>query len=150
MGTFGEGIRGNCARLNVYDPGCKLVGMNISLPQAVVVCAIALAPVSTLTSQQVQGPRIAQFENSDVKVWKTTVMPHAPLEMHTHEYPRVIVALTGGTMKVVHEDGTSDLNKWETGKAYWLSAEQGKRRHADANDGEKPIEVMVVELKNAK
>jgi hypothetical protein len=51
---------------------------------------------------------------------------------------------------VVNESGPSELHKWETGKAYWLSAEEGKRRHADANEGDKPIEVMVVEVKNAK
>jgi hypothetical protein len=28
--------------------------------------------------------------------------------------------------------------------------EEGKKRHADSNQGSKPIEVMVVELKNAK
>ena len=112
--------------------------------------AIVLTPCSRLTSQQPAQQRIPQFENDDVKVWKTTVMPNAPLEMHTHDHPRVIVALSGGTMKVINEDGTSEAHKWETGKAYWLSLEEGKKRHADANQGDKPIEVMVVELKNAK
>ena len=113
--------------------------------------AIALTPFGTLTPQQVsQVQRIPQFENQDVKVWKTIVMPNAPLAMHTHQHPRVIIALSGGTMKVVNEEGTSEVHKWETGKAYWLSAEEGKRRHADVNEGDKPIEVMVVELENAK
>jgi beta-alanine degradation protein BauB len=94
--------------------------------------------------------RIPQFENEEVRVWKTLVTPNAPLAMHTHEHPRVIIALSGGTMKVVNEGGKSDVHQWETGKAYWLSAEQGKIRHADVNVGDKPIEVMVVELKNAK
>lgn len=76
-------------------------------------------------------------------------MPHAPLTMHTHDHPRVIVALSGGTMKIVNEDGTSQTEKWETGKAYWLSLGEGKKRHADANQGDKPIEVMVIELKNS-
>lgn len=125
--------------------------MKLSLTRAAFVSAILLTPFSTLTSQQTsQGQRIPQFENQDVKVWKTIMMPNAPLEMHTHEYPRVIIALSGGTMKVVNESGTPDVHQWETGKAYWLSAEQGKRRHADANEGDKPIEVMVVELKSAK
>jgi hypothetical protein len=115
------------------------------------VSVIALTSFGTLTSQQVgQVQRTPQFENEDVAVWKTVVMPNAPLTMHTHQHPRVIVALSGGTMKVVHEDGTSETHQWETGKAYWLSAEEGKRRHADANAGNQPIEVMVVELKNAK
>ena len=125
--------------------------MNISLTRAAITSAIVLTPFSMLTSQQTsQAQRIPQFENEDVRVWKTTVMPNAPLAMHTHDHPRVIVALSGGTMKVVNEDGTSEVHQWETGKAYWLSLEEGKKRHADANQDNKPIEVMVVELKNAK
>ena len=122
--------------------------MKISCLRAALVAAIALTP---LTSQQPAATqRIPQFENGDVKVWKTVIMPHAPLTMHTHDHPRVIVALSGGTMKIVNEDGTSQTETWETGKAYWLSLEEGKKRHADANQGDKPIEVMVIELKNAK
>jgi hypothetical protein len=70
--------------------------------------------------------------------------------MHTHQHPRVIIALSGGTMKVVNEDGTSEQHQWDTGKAYWLPTEEGKKRHGDANIGSRPIEVMVVEVKNAK
>jgi quercetin dioxygenase-like cupin family protein len=123
---------------------------NTSIVRAALLVSIVLIPSTTLTSQPSQQQRIPQFENEDVKVWKTTVMPHAPLAMHTHDHPRVIIALSGGTMKVVNESGPSELHQWETGKAYWLSAEEGKRRHADANEGDKPIEVMVVEVKNAK
>src|SRR5580692_6977001 len=108
---------------------------NTSLARAALLVAIVLTPSSTLTSQQTTQQRIPQFENEDVKVWKTTVMPHAPLAMHTHDHPRVIVALSGGTMKVVNEDGTSEVHQWETGKAYWLSLEEGKKRHADSNQG---------------
>jgi hypothetical protein len=125
--------------------------MTISIHRGVLVSAMLLMPAAMLTSQQTNPPqRVPQFENADVAVWKTTVMPHAPLQMHTHDHPRVIVALQGGTMKVVYEDGTSETHRWDTGKAYWLSSEEGKRRHADANQGDKPIEVMVVEVKNAK
>jgi hypothetical protein len=125
--------------------------MTISLPRAVLVSAVALLPFGLLSPQQVsQTQRVPQFENADVSIWKTTVMPNGPLNMHTHQHPRVIIALSGGTMKVVNEDGTSEAHPWETGKAYWLSAEEGKKRDADVNQGSKPIEVMVVELKNAQ
>jgi hypothetical protein len=125
--------------------------MTFSLPRAVLVSAAALTPFGVLSPQQVTPTqRVPQFENADVSVWKTTVMPNAPLNMHTHQHPRVIIALSGGTMKVVNEDGTSEAHQWETGKAYWLSAEEGKKRHADVNQGSKPIEVMVVELKNSQ
>jgi hypothetical protein len=94
--------------------------------------------------------RFPQFEIDDVKVWKTLVMPNTPLAMHRHEHPRVIIALTGGTMKVVEQSGASETNQWETGKAYWLPANPPGAMHSDVNAGEKPIEVMVVELKHEK
>src|SRR5579862_4588680 len=112
---------------------------------------ILLLGSSTLRSQQSGATqRVPQFENVDVAVWKAIVMPNAPLVMHTHQHPRVIIALSGGDMKIVTETGTSETQHWETGKAYWLRTEEGKQRHADVNQGSKPIEVMVVELKKAE
>ncbi|MGA7554404.1 MAG: hypothetical protein WBW54_11700, partial [Candidatus Acidiferrales bacterium] len=54
--------------------------------------------------QATQTQRIALFENDDVKVWKSVIFPNAPLAMHRHEHPRVIVAMTGGTMKIVEQN----------------------------------------------
>ena len=124
--------------------------MKTSAIRIALFAALVLTPFSTLTPQQAaQVQRIPQFENEEVAVWKTLVTPNAPLTMHTHQHPRVIVALTGGNMKVVYEDGGAEMHPWETGKAYWLPIEEGKKRHADLNTGDKPIEVMVVELKKA-
>ena len=113
------------------------------------VIGILLGAFGVLLSQQlgVQTQRIPQFENDDVKVWKSIVTPNAPLTMHRHEHGRVIVALTGGTMKIVEQTGPSEQHVWETGKAYWLPANAPNTMHADVNAGDKPIEVMVVELK---
>ena len=121
----------------------------ISVSRVAFLTAIILTPAATLTSQPTnQVVRTPQFENSEVTVWKTLVPPNAPPMMHTHDHPRVIVALTGGEMKTVYENGPTVTHQWETGKAYWQLTEQ--RRHSDANTTDKPIEVMVVELKNAK
>ena len=130
--------------------------MNSSLIRtALTVGLLLFAARHTLTSQESTtfpgGPqRTLQFENEEVAVWKSVIPPSAPLAMHTHRHPRVIIALAGGTMQVVNEDGASEMHPWETGKAYWLPASEGLRRHADQNTGSKPIEVMVVELKKAK
>lgn len=121
----------------------------MGLIRSSIAAAILLAGAGVVTSQQATR-RIAQFENAEVNVWKSVVLPDAPLVMHTHEHPRVIIALAGGDMKIVTERGASETHHWETGKAYWLSTEEGKTRHADVNAGRTPIEVMVVELKNAK
>ena len=124
----------------------------ITLSRAVFLLAVILSPTVKLTPQTppAQSARIPQFENDDVNVWKTTVLPNAPVAMHTHEHPRVIVALTSGTMKIQYESGKSEEHQWEAGKAYWLSSEEGKQWHSDVNVSARPIEVMVVEVKNAK
>jgi hypothetical protein len=104
-------------------------------------------------SQQQSGAsteRVPQFENDAVKVWKSVVAPNAPLTLHRHEHPRVIIALSGGTMKIVEQSGPSEDHVWETGRAYWLPANAPNTMHADVNTGDKPIEVMVVELKHER
>ena len=119
------------------------------MKHAIRVAAFAAAALSTsvLISQVEQKTqRFPQFENPDVKVWKTVVMPNQPLAMHHHDHPRVIIALTGGTMNIVDPSGKIEPHVWETGKAYWLPAMPPNTVHSDVNAGEKPMEVMVVEL----
>ncbi|WP_353062883.1 hypothetical protein RBB77_16520 [Tunturibacter psychrotolerans] len=104
------------------------------------------AVISQVTNKAAQTQRTPQFENEDVKVWKTVVLPNQPLAMHHHDHPRVIIALTGGTMNIVEQSGATETHVWETGKAYWLPAMPPNTLHSDINAGEKPMEVMVVEL----
>jgi hypothetical protein len=93
---------------------------------------------------------VPQLENDAVKVWKSVVLPKQPLSLHRHDHPRVIVALTSGTMDLVDQSGTIDRHVWEAGKAYWLPAMPSGALHSDVNPGDKPIEVMVVELEKEK
>lgn len=100
--------------------------------------------------QQVQSAtrREPQFENEQVRVWKSIIMPKQPLTMHRHEHGRALIALTGGELKVVDPDGkTLNTYHWESGKAYWLDADPPGQLHADVNDTSHPIEVIVVELR---
>jgi hypothetical protein len=120
------------------------------LSHLAVALAVMVCTVVVMRSQQgAVTQRIPQFENEDVKVWKSIVLPNAPLTMHRHDHPRVIIALTGGTMNLVNENGPTEKHVWETGHAYWLPANAPNTRHADVNAGDKPIEVMVVELEKA-
>jgi quercetin dioxygenase-like cupin family protein len=97
-----------------------------------------------------QTQRIPQFQNEDVAVWKTVLLPNAATAMHRHDHPRIIIALSGGTMNIVPQDGPTEPHVWETGRAYWLPANPPGTMHADVNAGTKPIEVMVVELEHEK
>jgi quercetin dioxygenase-like cupin family protein len=129
------------------------------MKHAITLAAIAAAALSTsvLISQveqksqtTPQSLRTPQFENDAVKVWKTVVLPHQPLAMHRHDHPRIIIALTGGTMNLVDPAGQIEPHVWETGKAYWLPAMPPNTLHSDVNAGDKPMEVMVVELEKEK
>jgi quercetin dioxygenase-like cupin family protein len=112
-------------------------------------CVVALA-VSLAGSTRQEVPsvtrRVPQFENESVRVWRSTIAPNQPLSLHRHENGRVIVAIQGGTLRIVKESGESRSVTWENGNAYWLPADPPGERHGDVNDGKEPIVVMVVEL----
>jgi hypothetical protein len=127
------------------------------MKKTVVICMVEAAAIvmggaiwMQSQTQAAKTQRFPQFENEDVKVWRSVVLPNAPLTMHRHDHPRVIIALQGGTMKIVDDKNASETHEWETGKAYWLPANPPNTMHADVNAGEKPIEVMVVELEKEK
>lgn len=111
-------------------------------------------PVADLSSAPpapgLQSGRVQLFENDDVRVWRSLVLPNAPLTMHRHEHPRVIVPLKGGTMNIVDSSGSKEVHPWQRGGAYWLPTNPPGTTHADVNVSSDPIEVVVVELKNAK
>jgi hypothetical protein len=112
----------------------------VLLVPSILLTAIALTP-------QQATQRIPQFENDDVKVWRSVVVPNSPLTMHRHDHGRVIIPIVGGTMKIVTQAGGSETHQWDIGKAYWLPSNPPNELHADVNAGKTTIEVMVVELK---
>jgi hypothetical protein len=118
----------------------------------VAAAALILAGMATLTAvqqtQTTQTRREPQFENDNVRVWKSIIMPNQPLSLHRHEFGRTIVVLKGGSLDIV--DASSKTMKtlvWETGKAYWLDKDPAGQQHGDLNHGTQPIEVIVVEMR---
>ena len=95
--------------------------------------------------------REPQFENSEVQVWKSIVMPNQPLALHRHDHGRALISLNGGTLNVVDGSGkVMDVYKLQAGKAMWLEADKAGTQHADVNPGKTAVEVIVVQLKNDK
>lgn len=93
--------------------------------------------------------REPQFENDHLRVWKSIIQPRQPLALHRHEHGRALIALAGGRLDVVDQDGkVLNAYDWESGKAYWLGVDPPGQMHADVNNTSQPIEVIVVELKN--
>jgi hypothetical protein len=118
------------------------LAMIVMLMAFVGIQVIGQTPPTGATTQRIQ-----QFENDHVKVWKSIIMPNAPLTLHRHEHGRTIVALVGGDLKIVKDSGQTTVAHWETGKAYWLGPDPPGEMHKDVNDTGKAIEVMVVEMK---
>jgi hypothetical protein len=116
---------------------------------AVIAIAVIAFIAGFAAAQSSQTGREPQFENAEVKVWKSLILPNNPLPLHRHEHPRVIIPLRGGTMKILEESGQSELHEWQTGHAYWLPINAPGTHHQDVNIGTEPIEVMVVELEKA-
>ena len=123
---------------------------------AVLVGASAMWTEQTPAAGAAQQPatttrRELQFENARVRSWKSIIMPKQPLTQHRHENGRALIALTDGVLKVVDKNGkVMTTYKWEKGKSYWLDADPPGQTHADLNDTDKPIEVIVVELQPQK
>lgn len=92
--------------------------------------------------------RVFQFENEHVRVWKTVIMPHQPLNMHRHDCARVVVGLKGGSLTKIEETGETSQLVFETSKAYWLNEDPPNTLHGDINESNEPIEVMVIEIKS--
>jgi len=119
------------------------------LKTAVAVGLAFVAGAGTMWTQgQPRTRREPQFENEYVRVWKSTILPKQPLTLHRHDHGRALISLNGGKLDVVDSAGkVLDTYRWERGKAYWLGPDPAGAHHADVNNGTRPIEVIVVELK---
>lgn len=121
--------------------------MNIKYLWLLLTCCSPLQGEELVSTQT---HRVFQFENEHVRVWKTVIMPHQPLKMHRHDCARVVVGLQGGTLTKIEETGETFDLKFDTGVAYWLAEDVPGTLHGDINESDKPIEVMVIELKSLR
>lgn len=107
-----------------------------------IICSISSLPAATNETH-----RVMQFENEQFVVWKTIIQPKSPLKMHRHDRARVVVGIKGGTLKKIESTGEVSYLTFETGKAYFLDKDPENTLHADINESNESIEVMVIELK---
>lgn len=85
-----------------------------------------------------------EFENDQVRVVRATVGAHESIPMHEHSLNRVSVYLTDQVNRITTSDGKAETVTRKAGDAVW-----GKPiTHKEENLGDKPFEVVLVELKN--
>jgi quercetin dioxygenase-like cupin family protein len=83
-----------------------------------------------------------EFENDQVRVLRITYGPHEKSVMHAHP-ANVAVFLTDGTTKFTLPDGKTVSSDIKAGMVRW----DGGGKHLPENVGDKPFELILVELK---
>lgn len=91
--------------------------------------------------------REEQFENEYVQVWKTEISPHDVLTVREPKWPRVIVPLSSGVMKLI-DCGTEKATHYnfEVGKSYWLDAVSHEAGYEVKNESENPLVMIVIKI----
>ncbi len=84
-----------------------------------------------------------EFENDQVRVLHITYGPHEKSVMHAHP-ASVAIFLTDGQGKFTLPDGTTQEIPMKAGAVQW----DGGGKHLPENTGDKPFELILVELKS--
>ena len=91
--------------------------------------------------------RVPQFDNTRATSWKSVIPPHTESTLHRHDRFRTVVGIVGGDLTTVDAHGTKTVTHYDTGKAYWQEPMAAGQMHKDVNATDKPIELVVVEMK---
>lgn len=110
---------------------------------------IAILTMSTATALACETGRKAHFDNSNVKVWTSTICKNDDLPFHTHQHPRILIPREDGELEVVYQDGTKSKIELKKDTPQYLDTKQGLSPHKEVNKSEKPVVVTVIELKTA-
>ncbi len=84
-----------------------------------------------------------EFENDQVRVLRITYGPHEKSVMHEHP-ANVAVFLTDGQARFTLPDGKAQDAPVKAGTVQW----DGGGKHLPENTGDKPFELILVELKS--
>ena len=110
---------------------------------ALVLAAFA-APVVAQDAVKVDSKHYkVEFENAQVRVLRVNYGPHEKSVMHSHP-ANVAVFLTDGQVKFTLADGKTQDATVKAGSVQWDAG--GK--HLPENTGDKPFELILVELKS--
>ncbi|HVW85735.1 MAG TPA: hypothetical protein VHB50_13695 [Bryobacteraceae bacterium] len=84
-----------------------------------------------------------EFENDQVRVFRVKIGPHESTPLHEHQLNRINLYLTDAAVRVTSADGKVDLTPHKAGDI----VQGGAAKHREENTTDKPVEVIVTELK---
>jgi uncharacterized RmlC-like cupin family protein len=91
--------------------------------------------------------RVPQFDNERAASWRSIIPPHTESTLHRHDRYRTVIAIVGGDLTLISADGRKTVTHYETGKAYWQAPMPPGEMHQDANESNRTIQLVVVEVK---
>jgi quercetin dioxygenase-like cupin family protein len=112
------------------------------LPVLLLVAFVAPAVAQDPVKVDAQHYKV-EFENDQVRVLRITYGPREKSVMHEHP-ANVAVFLTDGQGKFTLPDGKTQDVPFKAGTTQW----DGGGKHLPENTGDKPFELVVVELKS--
>lgn len=116
----------------------------MALVVGVLVLALAAVPAMAQDSVKVDPKHYkVEFENDQVRVVRITYGPHEKSVMHEHP-ANVAVFLTDGQARFTLPDGKTQDAPMKAGSVQW----DGGGKHLPENTGDKPFELILVELKS--
>jgi hypothetical protein len=129
------------ASMKVADPGAPvLVDIGIKKPgDPAKAVTTALDPLRV----DPQDCKL-EFENSQVRVVRLKIGPRQSLPMHEHAVNHVVVYLTDQNVRETSPEGKAEVSRHKVGEFTW----DGPCKHKIENLNDKPLEEVVVELKN--
>lgn len=111
---------------------------------AVFLLAVSIVPAMAQDPVKVDSKHYkVEFENDQVRVLRITYGPHEKSVMHEHP-ANVAVFLTDGSARFTLPDGKTQDAPVKASAVQW----DGGGKHLPENIGDKPFELVVVELKS--
>lgn len=90
-----------------------------------------------------------QLENDQFCVSKVVIEPQEEIGWHRDALPQIVIGLRGGTITRLESDGREVDVQFPTGKAVYRPVDPEDELHKSVNKSDKPIEIMIVQLKNS-
>lgn len=90
-----------------------------------------------------------QFENDQVCIAQVKILPHEEIDLHRDVCSHVVVALKGGTITRLEEDGGAVDIEFPEGVAVFRPMDPENQFHRSVNNSDTPIELILIQLKNS-
>ena len=90
-----------------------------------------------------------QLDNEHITAAYAKIFPHEEIGFHRDAYPQVVVALKGGTITRLEADGSSADVEFPTGVAVFRPTDPENQFHRSVNNSDEPLELIMIQLKNA-